>query len=79
MSTVKRPLGALVDHYTYAGMFDSARDDSGEKTLSDYHFFVGEAGEIFFIADTYEFAPGAAGPYVFGSGPMVGDTCDGNS
>ena len=80
LSTVKSVYwSALVDHYTYAGMFDSARDALEKKTLSDYHFFVGEAGEIFFIADTYEFAPGAAGPYVFGSGLMVGDTCDGNS
>ena len=80
LSTVKSVYwSALVDHYTYAGMFDSARDALEKKTLSDYHFFVGEAGEIFSIADTYEFAPGAAGPYVFGSGLMVGDTCDGNS
>lgn len=76
MSTIKNIYwSALIEHYTPARMFDTAREVLDEKALSDYAFFIGEDGEIFFIVDTYEFAPGAEGSYAFGSGLSVGDTC----
>ncbi|MDO4816337.1 MAG: hypothetical protein Q4A83_07050 [Bacillota bacterium] len=59
---------AIVEHYSSGDLFDEARATFEAKTLDDYKFFVGEDGEIYLIADTYEFANGAAGAYVFASG-----------
>ena len=62
---------AIVEHYGATDTQENARDYFEAKTLNDYKFFVGENGEIYLIADTYEFAPGAAGAYVFASGLFV--------
>lgn len=67
---------AVVEYYTYDGLFNTALDGVENKQLCDYKFFVGEGGELFFIVDTYEVAAGAAGSYYFASGLFVGDTCE---
>lgn len=62
---------AIIEHYGATDTQENARDYFEAKTLNDYKFFVGENGEIYLIADTYEFASGAAGAYVFASGLFV--------
>lgn len=62
---------AIVEHYSSGDLFEEARATFEAKSLDDYKFFVGDGGEIYLIADTYEFANGAAGPYVFASGLFV--------
>lgn len=62
---------AIVVHYKYNVILEEARATFEEKSLDDYKFFVGYGGEIYLIADTYEYAPGAAGQYVFASGLFI--------
>lgn len=66
---------AVVEHYEYKSLFNTALDGVENKQLCDYKFFVGEGGELFLIVDTYEVAAGAAGAYCFASGLFVGDKC----
>ena len=61
----------VTEHYKPEELFEEAKETFEAKTLDDYKFFVGDGGEIYLIVDTYEFAPGSAGAYVFASGLFI--------
>lgn len=62
---------AIVEHYTPEMMFENAEETFEMKTLPEYKFYLDESGEIYLVADKYEFAAGAAGEYDFASGLYI--------
>ena len=62
---------AVREYYGSDGLFDEAEETLETKPLDAYKFYVSDGGELYLIADTYEFAPGASGPYAFASGLRI--------